>query len=73
MRRQKTTWYSVFGQIEAAAADAMIEKGRATRIPVAQIPESQLKNERGELAKFAVIVPGQHVAEFEKLCRDLRA
>lgn len=66
--------FSVFGVCEATAAEIMLKDGRATRkIPVDEIPESALYNQFGNKALFAVMVPGERVPEFEKLCKELRA
>lgn len=66
--------FSVFGVCEATAAEIMLKDGRATRkIPVDEIPESALYNQFGNKALFAIMVPGERVPEFEKLCKELRA
>lgn len=73
MKRIKTEIFSIFGQIEEVAANHMVETGRATRIEARDIPLAVQRNERGEAAKFAVIVPGPNIAEFEELIANLRA
>lgn len=66
--------FSIFGVCEATAAEIMLKDGRATRkIPVDEIPESALYNQFGNKALFAIMVPGERVPEFEKLCEELRA
>lgn len=73
-RRQKTEIFSVFRQIEAVAAQILIDRGHATKIELQDIPEYAPKvNKEGEPVMFAVIVPGDRVAEFEKLIKDIRA
>lgn len=73
-RRTGAQVFSVFGVCEATAAEIMLKDGRATRkIPVDEIPDSALYNEFGNKALFAVMVPGERVPEFEKLCKELRA
>jgi hypothetical protein len=66
--------FSVFGVCEAAAAEIMLKDGRATRkIPVEEIPDSAQFNQFGDRARFAVMVPSNHVLAFNELCKDLRA
>lgn len=73
-RRTGAQVFSIFGICEAAAAEAMLKDGRATRkIPVDEIPDSALFNEFGNKALFAVMIPGDRVEEFNKLCKELRA
>ncbi len=71
--RNKTQIFSVFGQIEAVAAQIMIDKGEATHIPPEQIPDSAAVNDLGQRARFAVVVPREKIARFETLIADLRA
>jgi len=72
-KRKKPQIFSIFGQIEEAAAEHMIEKGKATRIAADLIPPHVSRDEYGNPAKFAVCVAGEHVAEFERICAELRA
>lgn len=72
-RKAKMEIFSVFGQCEAVAAEILIDKGKARRIDASEIPFEVSRNEMGVKARFAVMVPGEHVAEFNKLCADLRA
>ena len=65
--------FSIFGQIEAAAAEVMIADGDITKIEAHMIPASVRTNEHGQHALFAVIVPADRLARFEKLIADLRA
>lgn len=71
--RRKTQIFSIFGECEAAAAEYLIERGLATRIEQRMIPPSELVNENGNTALFAVVVPGAHIGRFEELCRGLRS
>lgn len=68
-----TKIYSIFGQIEAVAAETLIEQGRATKVAASSIPPTARFNHWRQPALFAVIIPERHVAEFEQLIRDLRA
>jgi hypothetical protein len=70
--RQPTEIFSVFGQIEAAGAEYMIGQGKAIRIPAKDVPPTVAVNDAGEPVRFAVVVPRQHLAEFERVIRDLR-
>lgn len=73
-RRTGAQVFSVFGVCEATAAEILLKDGRATRkIPVNEIPDSALYNEFGNKALFAVMIPGEQVPVFEKLCKELRA
>jgi len=65
--------YSIFGQIEAAAAEYMIGKGKATKIEAADVPRTAAFNDQGEYVRFAVMMPPQHIEEFERVIRGLRA
>jgi hypothetical protein len=71
--KKQTEIYSIFGQIEAAAAEMMIERKLAKRIDARDIPPTALHNEKGETAKFAVIIASANQHAFEELIRDLRA
>lgn len=72
-RRDTTEIFSVFGQIESVAAEIMIEKGEATRIDAAEIPESAAFNNLGHPARFAVMMPRSRVRRFETLIAELRS
>ena len=69
---KKTSIYSVFGQIDAVVAQAMVEEGKLNMIVRERIPLTALFNEKGEAAQFAVIVPSHHENEFNERCRKLR-
>ena len=71
--RRGTEVYSIFGQIESVAAEILIEKGKARKIEARDIPVSAAFDDNGRRASFAVIVPNEHVPEFERLIADLRA
>lgn len=66
--------YSIFGLCDEVAAEQFIKEGKIkVKIPPDQIPETVLYNQDGKKALFAVIVPGEHVEAFNKLCDQLRA
>ena len=67
----KTNIYSIFGQVEDVVAQAMVDEGKLTKIPYGEIPESVRRNEEGEDAKYAVIVPGPYSKEFEDRIKAL--
>lgn len=71
--RNSTQVFSVFHQIESAAAEAMIEKHRLYKIQAHEIPESAAVNEHGEPALFAFVCPAELVREFEDTIINLRA
>ena len=64
--------YSIFGICEAAAAEVLIKEGKATKIPKSQIPKCERKNETGQKAMFALIVPDEHIDYFNDVISDLR-
>jgi hypothetical protein len=71
--RGKTETFSVFGQIEAVIAEAMIEKYGLYRIPAADIPASVAVNDAGTRARFAVVMPTNLLPEFNRRVAELRA
>jgi hypothetical protein len=78
MKKLPTNTFSIFGQIEEAAAEHMIKQNKAVRIPLEQFPSRRRhpdvwKNKEGQLAKFAVRVPKEHREEFEATVESLRA
>jgi hypothetical protein len=70
---QATEVFSIFGQIEEVAAERMIVLYGCHRIEPAMIPETALFNQHGERARFAIVVPGPLIQEFEGLIAGLRA
>ncbi len=72
-RRDRTEIFSVFGQMEAVAANILIERGQARKIPFDQIPETVQFNKLGQRAQFAVSMRAGLVPEYEKLIKELRA
>ncbi len=71
--RKGTEVFSIFGQIEAAAADHLIGKYGLYRIEFAEIPESARYNDAGKPARFAFVCPREHVREFNETCAVLRS
>lgn len=65
--------FSIFGECEQAAAEHLISKYSLRKIEPSMIPPDRATNTLGQPAKFAVIIPGKHVREFEQLCSQLRA
>jgi hypothetical protein len=72
-RKPATEIFSIFGQVEEAAAETMIAQGKITKIPYDRIPQMETRNSLGQDAKFAVVVPSAHREEFENLIASLRA
>lgn len=75
--RRGSQIFSIFGQIEAVVAEAMIGEGKGKRIDVGHFPDIAMCpdiyiNEVGEIARFAVLLPTQHVREFEDRIAKLR-
>jgi hypothetical protein len=64
---------SVFGQIEAAAANHLIREGRAKRIEFKDIPRSAAYNDVNKPAEFAVVLRGSAIREFNDVVASLRA
>lgn len=76
--RRGSQVFSIFGQIEAVAADIMISRGLGTRIEVSEFPDAAHcphvhVNEHGQSARFAILLPTQHIRQFEDLIQELRA
>ena len=69
--------YSIYGDIEAHVAQAMIDEGTCRKIPFEDIPVSaryhRMPNGKDVPARFAVAVPNNLVNVFEKRILDLRA
>jgi hypothetical protein len=64
---------SVFGAVEALAADMMIKDGRADRIEVKDFPRgAPLLNDKGALVRFAVAMPAERRREYDELVESLR-
>jgi hypothetical protein len=73
-RPPSTETYSIYGQIEQVVAQAMVEEGKLTKIEAKDVPESQaIHPGTGCAIKFAVIVPREHSAEFERRIKDMYA
>lgn len=75
VRKQQT--FSIFGDVEAAVAEAMIAEGLCTKIPLADIPMSarysRFPDGRDVEARFAMRIPSTLVRVFEQRVLDLRA
>jgi hypothetical protein len=70
--KKQTQIFSIFGQIEAAVAERMIEEGGCNRIPFEQIPPTAAYDEKGNRALFAIVVPTELVQSFEARIATLR-
>ena len=65
--------FSIFGQIDAVVANAMIDEGKLVRIEPRLIPLTALVDRLGRQARFAVVVPQKFVREFHRRIDELRA
>jgi hypothetical protein len=74
-RSNMPTIYSIFGQVDAAAAEWMISNGKGRKIPFDQIPEGmQVNPTTGTRAQFALMLYTKRaVHEFLNHCEDLYA
>jgi hypothetical protein len=51
----------------------MVAEGKATKIAQDMIPPTALFDEQGRKAMFAIVLPNQHLGEYERRVRDLLA
>jgi hypothetical protein len=72
MRKQTEIW-SIFSQIEEVVAQAMVDEGVVNKIRPEDIPPTALYNDRGEKAKFAIVIQYPLIQEFNRRVADLRA
>ena len=67
-----TVWYSIFGQVEEAAANAMVNAGKAFRLPIP--PEAAPhRDAQGNPPRLVIGMSSSRLAEFEELIRNLRS
>ena len=73
--RNNIKMFSVFGQIESAAAKVMLERHPETcrLIEPADIPATVSVNDAGQRVLFAILMPRGLVREFNSLIAELRA
>lgn len=71
--RHKSEIFSIFGQIDAVIAEAMIAEGKATKIEQDMIPASVLYDETGRKAAFAMVIDVKMLGEYHRRVRDLAA
>lgn len=71
--KKKTHIWSIFGQIDAVIARAMVEEGKFKELPYNTIPISQRFGDKGEIVELAVVVPQAYVLEYEERVAKLRA
>jgi hypothetical protein len=73
-KHSKTEIYSIFGQIDAVAAQTMVDDGKATKIEQDMIPPSALFDEAtGRKAFFALIIGRDQLPELERRTKALYA
>lgn len=73
MKKAETVIYSIFGQIEAVAAQFFIDRKLGTKIEPEMIPPSAAVNKQGMRAQFAIIIQRADVPAFERMIDNLRA
>lgn len=69
----KSEIYSIFGQVDAVIAQAMVDEGKASKIEQEMIPPTALYDDGGRKAAFAIVLPRVNLAEYERRVRDLNA
>jgi len=67
--KKGTQIYSIFGEIEAIVATDMGFR----RIPLWDVPPTVRFNQFGQQAVFAVVIPNEMLAEYERRVAMLRA
>jgi hypothetical protein len=77
--RKRNRIVSIFGQIEAVIALAMMAEGKGITmlaptksVSIDDCPRSAVYNERGEKARMVIVVPPQAMMEFNRRVEDLR-
>lgn len=73
MSKRQTCIYSIFGQIDAAVAEAMASEGKIRRIEQGMIPPTALFDDQGRKAFFAVVMPDEYAGEYMNRVAALRA
>lgn len=77
-RINDTVIYSIFEQVEEAAAEHLLKNGKGRKIPLTQFPSileayEAWYNELGQKAKFAIYLKKEEAVEFNELVANLRA
>jgi hypothetical protein len=77
-KRKSMQIYSIFGQIEEVVARAMIAEGKTHLIGLESFPLAKhcpdvWINKEGTMAKFAIMLNGAGLAEFNRRVAELRA
>ena len=70
---RQTDIFSIFSQIDSVVAEAMVAEGKANKIEQNFIPPTVLFDEHGRKAMFAIVLPREHLAEYERRVLDLSA
>jgi hypothetical protein len=71
--KKQTEIYSIFSQIDAIVAQAMVDEGKANKISADLIPPTALFNDAGDRAHFAIAIHTAFLPEYEERVRTLRA
>ena len=77
--RKRTQIISIFGQIEEIVAIQMMAEGKGVgklaptnAVTIDDCPTGTIYNKCGEKARMVIVMPSQHVMEFERRIEDLR-
>lgn len=70
--KRKTEIYSIFGQIDAVVAQAMVDEGKINKIDADMIPATQLCDASGRTAFFAIVMSAEYAGEFMNRVEALR-
>jgi len=73
MPKNSTEIFSIYGQIEEAAANYMVKRHQLTKIPPKLCPPEIQVSPFGLELKFALVIPSKLLGEFEETIRNLRA
>jgi hypothetical protein len=71
--KRKTEIYSIFGQIDAVVAQAMVDEGKLHKIEQKMIPPTALYDNQGRIARFAIVMPAQYAGEYMDRVEALRS
>ena len=79
IRRKRNQIISIFGEIDFIVAEQMMAEGKGIAkmaptdsVSLDDIPESVRYNVHGQKVRMVIVVPPQHMKEFERRIEDLR-
>lgn len=73
VKQTVTNIYSIFGQVDSVIAQAMVDEGKARKIPQDYIPLSALYDARGRKVLFAISMGDEYLPEYIERVRRLSA